>query len=127
MHFGPGTRLVLELGGTSISQVDRIDVAGLLSLSGALEVVLTGGFDPAPGDTFDVLNWGVLAGAFASIELPALGPARGWDTRRLLLNGTLWVVPEPGMTALLVLGVAALRRYIPCYRPQVTRRRPMSV
>jgi hypothetical protein len=51
--------LQIELGGTLAGiQHDVLSVSGTLTLDGTLELILYGGFEPAPGDTFDILDWG---------------------------------------------------------------------
>jgi hypothetical protein len=46
----------LRLGGTGATQYDRL-VAGAVNLGGTLDVVTTGGFVPASGDTFGVVGY----------------------------------------------------------------------
>ncbi|MCI0333395.1 MAG: autotransporter-associated beta strand repeat-containing protein [Planctomycetes bacterium] len=82
--------LVMELGGlTPGTQHDQIHVAAQLSLDSALQVSLTGGFSPSPGNAFDILDWGALAGNFSSLELPTLGGTLTWDTSQLYTSGVL--------------------------------------
>ena len=81
--FSPTSTLIIELGGTAAgSQYDQINVTGQLVLDGTLEISLINGFTPSAGQTFDILNWGSLAGAFSSIELPTL-PGLSWNTSQL--------------------------------------------
>ena len=68
----------------------RIQVAGQLSIGGALSVSLINGFTPAAWSTFDLLDWGSLAGTFSSISLPTLQVGQ-WDTSKLYVDGTLSV------------------------------------
>jgi hypothetical protein len=85
--------LNIELGGTTPgSQYDQIHVTGQLTLGGTLNVWLTGGFAPAAGNSFDILDWGSLTGTFASIELPTLATGLQWNTSQLYTTGTLSVV-----------------------------------
>ncbi len=94
----------IEIGGTTPgSQYDRISAAGLLSLDGTLNVSFLGGFMPAPGDSFDILNWGTLHGTFANVHLPSLAGSLNWDVSNLYTKGTLTVVPEPATLAPVVL------------------------
>lgn len=86
-----GTSLVMELGGSAAgSGYDKIDVEGQLSIGGVLSVSLINGFTPAAWSSFDLLDWGSLAGTFSSISLPAL-PVGQWDTSKLYVDGTLSV------------------------------------
>ncbi len=65
-------RLVMELGGTVPGdQHDQLEVDGLLSLGGKLEVTLLDGFTPRYGDAFDLFDFGTLAGRFDTLDLPA--------------------------------------------------------
>jgi hypothetical protein len=90
--FSPSSTLVMELGGyTPGTQYDQINAAGELTLAGTLEISLINGFSPAAGQTFDLLNWGSLSGAFSAINLPTM-PGLAWDTSQLL-TGMLRVVP----------------------------------
>jgi hypothetical protein len=89
VSFGSISRLAIELGGTARgSQYDALDVTGSLSLGGALDVSLINGFTPSAGQTFDILNWGSLAGAFSSISLPTLAGLT-WNTSQLYTTGIL--------------------------------------
>jgi len=85
----------VEIGGlTPCTEHDRITVAGLLTLNGpTLELILYGGFVPAYGDRFDILDWGSLSGTFGTIDTGAVGlPAPlAWDTTDLYLTGELAV------------------------------------
>jgi hypothetical protein len=81
----------MELGGSTVGTgYDKIDVEGQLSIGGVLSVSLINGFTPAPWSTFDLLDWGTLAGTFSSISLPTL-PVGQWDTSKLYVDGTLSV------------------------------------
>jgi hypothetical protein len=69
-----GSTLNIALGGTGAGQYDQLVVNGNLSLAGALDVSLWGGFVAATGETFDILNWtGTLTGSFNTITYPTLG------------------------------------------------------
>lgn len=81
--LGTASTLRMELGGSIVgSQYDQINVAGKLTLGGTLEVTLINGFVPSAGQTFDLLNWGTVAGAFASLQLPSV-PGLAWNTSQL--------------------------------------------
>ncbi len=85
--------LKIELGGRTVgTQYDKLNVAGQLSLDGKLDVLLINGFKPKAGDTFDILNWGSLSGAFAGgVNLPTLGGRIVWNTSALYSTGVLSV------------------------------------
>ena len=85
--------LVMEIGGTTAGTgYDQIQASGQLSLGGTLNVSLINGFTPVAGQTFDLLDWGALAGTFSTLTLPALGGSLTWNTSSLYINGTLSVV-----------------------------------
>jgi hypothetical protein len=92
MALGVDAALKMELGGLAAgSQYDRVTVAGNLALDGALQVSLTGGFKPAKGNSFDILDWGTRSGTFASVQLPDLGGRIVWDSSQLYTTGALAV------------------------------------
>jgi hypothetical protein len=87
--------LDVEIGGTSIgSQYDHIKVTGSLSLGGTLKVSTINSFTPAAGQSFDLLDWGTLAGAFNAIQLPTLPLGLSWNTSQLYATGVLSVVAQ---------------------------------
>jgi Tol biopolymer transport system component len=116
LRLGPNAGLQIELGGTTAgAQYDQLQVGGLLSLDGALDVRLLDGFVPSYGSTFDLLEFGSLLGRFDTIELPALDGGLDWDTTSLYTTGTITAVPEPqsailGFVALLFVYAARLMR-----------------
>jgi hypothetical protein len=99
--------LHMEVGGLDRgTQYDVFKVGGQMSLTGGiLELVLVNNFLPHVGETFDLLDFGSIAGSFDHIQLPSDAL---WDTSHLLTDGTLTVtavVPEPGTTLLAFCGV----------------------
>ncbi len=102
-------RLVMELGGTVPGdQHDQLEVEGLLSLGGKLEVALLDGFMPRYGDTFDLLDFGALSGRFDTLNLPVLDAGLVWDTSALYSSGAITAVPEPAGILLLFGGFGCL-------------------
>ena len=93
-----------------IASAKRTMVAGSLTLDGTLDVDFAGGFSASAGQSFDVLDWGTLNGAFFTLDLPALDPGLNWDTSQLYTNGTLAVVPEPNAALLLAACLPVLAR-----------------
>ena len=111
VELGPLAAFDIEIAGTTPGAAyDRVSVAGLLSLDGALDVSLLGGFMPALGDSFDVVDWGSLKGTFADIHLPPLAGSLNWDISNLYTTGTLSITPEPATLALLALALVCFRR-----------------
>ena len=90
-----------EIGGTnSPADYDRLVVGNLHVLQGALQVIVTNGYVPAPGDRFDILTntapGGMLVGGFSSVSGPALAAGLGWqvqysglDLASLVVTGVL--------------------------------------
>lgn len=64
----------IELAGTTKgAQYDSLTIAGSVSLSGDLNVLLIGGFTPSAGQSFNILTAaGGIGGTFDSTNLPAL-------------------------------------------------------
>ncbi len=120
LTFGSASTLALEIGGTTAGQFDQVNGITNLTLDGTINVTLFGAFDPAPGNSFDVLNWsGTLNSAgfnlATDLVLPALTGGKAWDTSAFLGTGALSVVPETPvpslvMGSLAMLGMARRRR-----------------
>jgi hypothetical protein len=89
--FASGSSLSIELGGTTVGTgYDHLNISGLLTLNGDLNVALINGFVPAVGSSFDLIDWGTRSGTFTNVNLPAI-PNRGWDTSRLYVDGLISV------------------------------------
>ena len=82
----------LEIDLASLTTFDQLDITGALAAAGTLDISLSGGFSPADGDSFDILNFASASGSFDSINLPALGGSLDWDTDSLLTDGILSVM-----------------------------------
>jgi T5SS/PEP-CTERM-associated repeat protein len=109
--YAPSATLQLELGGlVRGTGYDALDVTGNLTLDGTLNIVLIKNLRPAPGNTFNLFNWGTVSGAFDTINLPLLGGDLGWNTSQLYVDGTIAVIPEPQCTALLIAATLGLMR-----------------
>ena len=92
VHLDPTANLKIELGGTSLgTQFDHVQVAGQLALDGTLQLVLINGFAPAAGNSFDILDWGSLAGTFSAVQLPTLAGGLAWNASQLYTTGVLSV------------------------------------
>jgi autotransporter-associated beta strand protein len=100
--------LIMELAGDAPgSGYDQLDISGLATLNGTLDVALLNGFTPSVGDNFDIFD-GSTTGSFTQIDLPALTGGLSWNTADLYSNGSISVVPEPSTIVLLAAGVVAL-------------------
>ena len=69
----------------SPEKFDRLAVTGNMALGGTLEISLINGFTPTTDQTFDILSWGSLAGAFSSVILPSVD-GLAWDTSQLSMG-----------------------------------------
>lgn len=85
---------------------DQLRVAGEMTLSGTLRVILGNGFAPDLAETFRIFDAAEISGEFSKIQLPALPGGLDWDVTSLYSEGVISVIPEP--QALGLLGAAAL-------------------
>ena len=83
--------LTMALGGTAPAANAKISTTFALSLA-HLTVTLAGGFAPAAGNSFDLLDWGSIAAPFSSVTLPTLSGSLSWNTSLLYTTGVISVV-----------------------------------
>ena len=62
--------LDVDLGGTSASQYDQLQVSGTATLAGTLDVDLIDGFSISPLEEFQVVTYGTVSGTFTTDEYP---------------------------------------------------------
>ncbi len=64
------TALAIEIDGPTVgTEYDQLAVTGDVALGGTLDVTVPASYDPATGESFDVLTWtGTRSGAFASLQ-----------------------------------------------------------
>ncbi len=93
ISLSTGSILELHLGGDN--DYDRLASAGSIFLQGGttLRVLLDGGYTPAGGSVFDLIDFAAINGVFSTIELPGAVPA--WDTSALYTTGQL-IALTPG-------------------------------
>ena len=92
LAFESGSILAIEIGGlVQGDDYDFLDVAGDVTLNGALDVTLIDPFTPSFAQTFDILDWGTLGGTFNMINLPGLDPGLVWETTDLYNTGEISV------------------------------------
>ncbi len=84
---GTGT-LNIDLS-TSTSH-DRLQISGLATLAGALNLTGLNGYSPAPGLSFPIITWGGYTGGFGSVGLPPLNFGV-WHYRYSPGGFTIWV------------------------------------
>lgn len=93
---------------------DYVNVTGALQLSGNGRIAVTnyGGYSPAYGDLFNLMDWfRLFEGDFnvaADLSLPALPAGQVWDTSLFFSHGVIVVVPEPSRALFLLLGLCVL-------------------
>jgi fibronectin-binding autotransporter adhesin len=99
---------------TSGDAADLAIASALLTFGGTLNVANIGG-TLQNGDVFDLFDWGTKTGTFATVNLPDITPlGLSWDQSNLYTNGTIAIIPEPNIAALLgafgLLGLLRRRR-----------------
>ncbi|HEX2828326.1 MAG TPA: filamentous hemagglutinin N-terminal domain-containing protein [Burkholderiales bacterium] len=69
---GPGGTMAIELGGTNPGVTyDLVNVSGVATLGGTLNVALVNGFTPAGSDRFDFMTFASRVGDFSTFAFPA--------------------------------------------------------
>lgn len=100
LTFASTATLLIEISGADpCTGYDRISVNNTLTINGAsLELVLINSFVPNFRQRFDVLDWGLLSGSFASIDTSAavLPYPLQWDLSQLYITGEV-VVSVPNI------------------------------
>jgi autotransporter-associated beta strand protein len=90
--LGAAGTLIMELGGANRgSQYDAIIASGTLTLDGTLSVTLINSFSPAVGASFDIFDWGSIAGTFDTLQLQSPGADLMWNSALLYTDGILRV------------------------------------
>src|SRR5207342_3698818 len=62
-----GGRLVVQLGRASTSEYDKFTVTGAVTLGGTLEVRFAPGFNPTPGEVYDIMTFPSRTGTFSTV------------------------------------------------------------
>jgi autotransporter-associated beta strand protein len=78
---------------------DVVAVDGDVSLDGALAVALGGGFMPALGATFTIVEGAAVSGEFASTALPALDAGLAWEIDYTATEVVLAVIEASSLAA----------------------------
>jgi len=107
LTMSSNSTLLMEFGGTDAGLFDRLDVHGLFSANGILDLAILSGYAPQMGDTFTIFDGSTPGFDAGSFEIETnLGDGLYWDTSELESEGTVTVAPEPGTVALLALGLS---------------------
>jgi T5SS/PEP-CTERM-associated repeat protein len=97
VFYGDGSRLEIELGGGSPgTQFDQVNIAGVASLDGTLDVTLIDGFAPREiGQEFTVMTYADHIGQFDTVNQsrnPIL-PGLGWSVSYMPTSVVLTTTP----------------------------------
>ena len=110
----PTSTLIMEFAGdTPGSGYDQLDISGLATLNGTLELSMLKGYSLEPGVTYQLFQ-GATSGQFDQVE----GLPSGWQLNYSPAGVTL--TPEPSAVALLAAGALGLVGY--GLRRRLTRR-----
>ena len=69
-QLGTGT-MKIDLAGSQPGEYDQLQVAGNVSLNGTLDVSAIDGFEPAQGQTYDILTADSVSGTFSNVVAPS--------------------------------------------------------
>jgi autotransporter-associated beta strand protein len=70
---------------------DQLHIGASAAFAGKLEVLLTGGYTPAAGTEFDILDFAAVTTTFDMLLLPTLDSSLVWDSTNLYTSGVLSV------------------------------------
>jgi hypothetical protein len=110
--------LAVELGGLAQGvSYDWLDIAGLATLNGTLQINLINGFLPSAGDSFEIMTYGGRSGLFSTLSGNSLSNGLilvpDYDSTSLTLRAA---VPEPGCLVCLVSAVLCASLLFPVRR-----------
>jgi len=85
--------LEIKLSSTTPGQdFGKLFAVPTLPAAGTLKVTLASGFNPALGNSFDVLDWNnTISGTFDTLMLPGLSGDLMWNASQLYVDGSLRV------------------------------------
>lgn len=86
-------KLSIELGGTTAgTDYDQLLITGAATLDGDLEVTLIDAFEPALGDSFNIMTFASHSDEFATSTLPDLAVGLAWEVNTSATGVTLDVI-----------------------------------
>nr|UXE44817.1 hypothetical protein Hi04_10k_c3780_00005 [uncultured bacterium] len=91
LSLGTNCSTVCEVSKTPLTN-DLVRILGSVVYNGSLDVVNISPDVLDVGDSFQLFDVATNAGAFATINLPALDAGRGWDLSYLYVNGRITVI-----------------------------------
>lgn len=95
LTLGGLTTMLFQLGGLARGVCyDALNVTGVLARGGVVDVRLIGGFVPATGSSFDLIDFGTATGSFAELRLPPLPTGLEWQTSAFATTGVISVIGE---------------------------------
>ncbi len=72
----------------------RLSVTGTAMLAGSLDIVLLDGYEPALGESFEILTGSTVSGTFGTVNGTAITAGRRFDVVYGASNVTLTVVED---------------------------------
>jgi hypothetical protein len=97
-----GSELDIVLGGPAAgSQYATLDIDDISTLAGTLKISLADGFEPYPGEIFNIITAGSESGTFSTVSLPRLNNLPMFTVDYSTTGVTLVAVPEPATEMLL--------------------------
>ena len=87
--------LIIRISGQALDQYGRLNVTGTLTLDGAIKIELADGFDPAPGDRFDILAFESRTDIFRTFNGFTIGADRMFSEVCTPTSWSLVVVEQP--------------------------------
>ncbi|MCU0962919.1 MAG: PEP-CTERM sorting domain-containing protein, partial [Pirellulaceae bacterium] len=113
--------LIVELGGlTPGSEYDVLDVSGLATLGGIMEVHLVNGFRPGPADTFSLLRASDVIGRFDDVRIFG-GTADVSYAGGFVQLSDFRIVPEPSTLLLAMIGLSGMCMYVARHKRGILR------
>ena len=86
--------LLMEIGGDDQgTEYDHLDVSDKLTLGGVMAVQFINGFTPTSPLSFNLFDWGTVAGSFNALNLQNVD-GFAWNTSQLLTAGTISLTPS---------------------------------